>query len=60
MNQPRVAEPTIGVVVGDLYYYVANSFGGLLRKPNSALADQPVEEPVILKLKLDSSTRSTR
>ena len=35
-----------------MYYYVANSFGGLLRKPNSVLANQPLEEPVILKLKL--------
>ena len=51
MNQPRVAEPTIGVVAGDMYYYVANSFGGLLRKPNSVLANEPLEEPVILKLK---------
>jgi len=50
MNHPRVAEPTLGVVVGDMYYYVANSFGGLLRKPNSVLANQPLEEPVILKL----------
>jgi DNA-binding beta-propeller fold protein YncE len=53
MNQPRVAEPTLGVVVDDAYYYVANSFGALLRKPNSALADQPLEEPVILKLKIE-------
>jgi len=53
MNQPRVAEPTIGVVAGDRYYYVANSFGGLLRKPNSVLADQPLEEPVILALKIE-------
>ena len=52
MNQPRVAEPTIGVMAGDTYYYVANSFGGLLRKPNSVLASQPLEEPVILKLKI--------
>ena len=53
MNQPRVAEPTIGVVVDGHYYYVANSFGALLRKPNSTLADQPLEDPVILKLKMD-------
>lgn len=52
MNQSHVAEPTIGVVADDLYYYVANSFGGLLRKPNSVLANQPLEEPVILKLKI--------
>jgi sugar lactone lactonase YvrE len=52
MNHPRVAEPTLGVVVGDTYYYVANSFGGLLRKPNSVLADQPLAEPVILKLRI--------
>jgi DNA-binding beta-propeller fold protein YncE len=52
MNHPRVAEPTLGVVVGDTYYYVANSFGGFLRKPNSVLADQPLAEPVILKLKI--------
>ena len=52
MNQAHVAEPTIGVVAGDMYYYVANSFGALLRKPNSVLASQPLEEPVILKLKI--------
>jgi streptogramin lyase len=53
MNHPRVAEPTIGVVAGDTYYYVANSFGALLRKPNSVLANQPLEEPVILKLRVE-------
>jgi streptogramin lyase len=52
MNHPRVAEPTIGVVVGDSYYYVANSFGGLLRKPNSVLADQELAEPVILRIRI--------
>jgi len=52
MNHPRVAEPTIGVVVGDMYYYVANSFGALLRKPNSVLANQPLEEPVILRFRI--------
>jgi len=52
MNHPRAAEPTIGVVAGDTYYYVANSFGGILRKPHSVLADQPLAEPVILKLKI--------
>jgi DNA-binding beta-propeller fold protein YncE len=52
MNQPHVAEPTIGVVAGDAYYYVANSFGALLRRPNSVLANQPLEEPVILRLKI--------
>jgi len=52
MNHPRVAEPTIGVVAGDSYYYVANSFGGLLRKPNSVLADQPLAEPVILRIRI--------
>jgi hypothetical protein len=52
MNQAHVAEPTIGVVAGDTYYYVANSFGALLRRPNSVLASQPLQEPVILKLKI--------
>ena len=52
MNRPRMAEPTIGVVVGDMYYYVANSFGALLRKPNSVLANQPLEEPVILRFRI--------
>ena len=52
MNHPRVSEPTLGVVVGDTYYYVANSFGGLLRKPNSVLADQELAEPVILKFRI--------
>jgi hypothetical protein len=50
----RKIEAVVGVVVGDTYYYVANSFGGLLRKPNSVLADQPLAEPVILKLRIGS------
>jgi len=52
MGHPSVAEPTLGVVVGDTYYYVANSHGALLRKPDSVLADQPLTDPVILKLDL--------
>ena len=45
-------EAYIGVMVDDTYFYVANSFGGLLRKPNSVLADQPLADPVILKLRI--------
>jgi len=52
MGNPHVAEPTLGVVVGDSYYYVANSHGALLRKPNSVLSEQPLTEPVILKFRL--------
>lgn len=52
MGNARVAEPTLGVVVGGAFYYVANSHGGLLRKPNSVLATQPLTAPVILKLRL--------
>ena len=52
MNHPRVAEPTLGVVVGGAFYYVANSFGGVLRKPNAVLEEQPLAEPVILRLGL--------
>jgi hypothetical protein len=39
-------------VVGDDYFYVANSHGGLLRKPNATLADQPLTDPAILKMTL--------
>ena len=52
MGNAHVAEPTLGVVVGDSYYYVANSHGALLRKPNSVLSEQALTEPVILKLQL--------
>lgn len=53
MNHPRVAEPTLGVVVGDSFYYVANSFGGVLRQAKTPLAEQPLAEPAILKITLN-------
>jgi sugar lactone lactonase YvrE len=52
MGNARVAEPTLGVVAGGAFYYVANSHGALLREPNRVLAAQPLTAPVILKLRL--------
>lgn len=52
MNHPKLAEPTIGVVVGQNYYFIANSHGGLLRGAKGPLADEPLTEPAVLRIRL--------
>lgn len=52
MNHPKFAEPTIGVVAGQDYYFIANSQGGLMRRAKGPIADEPLTEPVVLRIRL--------
>jgi hypothetical protein len=52
MNHPKFGEPTIGVVAGQNYYFIANSHGGLMRGAKGPLADEPLTEPTVLRIRL--------
>jgi SMP-30/Gluconolactonase/LRE-like region len=52
MNHPKFAEPTIGVVAGQDYYFIANSHGGLMRRAKGPIADEPLTEPAVLRIRL--------
>jgi streptogramin lyase len=52
MNHPKIGEPTLGVVVAQDYYFIADSQGGLLRRAKGPLADEPLTEPTVLKIRL--------
>jgi streptogramin lyase len=52
MNHPKFGEPTIGVVAGQDYYFIANSHGGLMRRAKGPLADEPLTEPTVLRIRL--------
>lgn len=52
MNNPHFSEPTLGVVVGEAYYYVANSQWGMF-EPGGRLAPAArLAGPIILKIPL--------
>ena len=51
MNHPLMSVPTTGVVVGDDFYYVANSQLDFVR-PDGSLVTEKLTNPPILKLKL--------
>jgi hypothetical protein len=40
------------VVVAQDYYFIADSQGGLLRHAKGPLADEPLTEPTVLKIRL--------
>jgi sugar lactone lactonase YvrE len=52
MNHPEIEEPTLGVVAGDTFYYVANSHGGAMRAAKGNLQGLNLTPPAILKLPL--------
>lgn len=51
-NNPLFDEPTLGVLVKDELYYVANSQGGTVNQKGQLAAADKLREPVILKLRL--------
>ena len=51
-NNALFDEPTLGVVVGDEFYYVADSQWGALDRKGALVASHPLREVVVLKLKL--------
>lgn len=50
-NHADFNEPTLGVIVGDDFYFIANSQWNLINE-NGKLAEDKLKEPVILRLKL--------
>jgi sugar lactone lactonase YvrE len=51
-NNPLFDEPTLGVVVEDMFYYVANSQWGAIDNKGQLAPAEKLREPVILKIKL--------
>ena len=52
MNNPHFNEPTLGVLAGDSYYYVAKSQWSLFDEETGAPAFEKLQAPEILELKL--------
>lgn len=51
-NNPLFDEPTLGVLVKDSFYYVANSQWGTIDKTGKRASPDKLRETVILKMKL--------
>jgi len=51
-NLPVFDEPTLGVMVGDSFYFIANSQWGALDEQGRLAPEDKLKEPVVLKLKL--------
>jgi hypothetical protein len=51
-NQPVFDEPTLGVVVKDDFYFIANSQWGTIDEQGKLAPPEKLKEPVVLKLKL--------
>jgi hypothetical protein len=51
-NNPLFDEPTLGALVGDTFYYVANSQWGAVDRKGRLAPAEKLRDPVILKVKL--------
>jgi hypothetical protein len=51
-NNPLFDEPTLGVLVKDVFYFIANSQWGAIDRKGQLAAPDKLKEPVVLKLKL--------
>lgn len=53
-NNPVFLEPTLGVLVKDTFYFIANSQWPLVDETGKLAAEDKLREPVILKMNLDA------
>jgi len=53
MNHELLAEPTLGVVVGDAFYYVATSQWANFGPEGALLPEEELRDAVVLKVKLE-------
>ncbi|MEK6301934.1 MAG: tetratricopeptide repeat protein [Acidobacteriota bacterium] len=53
-NNPVFLEPSLGVIVKDTFYFIANSQWPLVDENGKLAAEDKLQEPVVLKIKLDS------
>jgi hypothetical protein len=51
-NNPLFNEPTLGALVRDTFYYVANSQWGSFNKDGTIFPSEKLQEPIIMKVKL--------
>lgn len=51
-NNPAFDEPTLGVLVNDAFYFIANSQWGLVDDKGHLAAEDKLRDPVILKMRL--------
>jgi sugar lactone lactonase YvrE len=51
-NEPAFDEPTLGVLLKDSFYFVANSQWGAIDEKGQLSSEDKLKEPIILKLKL--------
>jgi hypothetical protein len=52
MNDPEFAEPTLGVLVGDAFYFIGKSQWGLYDEKTGAVDEKKLQEPAVLKVNL--------
>jgi sugar lactone lactonase YvrE len=57
-NNPLFDEPTLGVLVKDSFYYIANSQWGALDEKGVLAPQDKLREPVVLKTKLTASQKT--
>jgi hypothetical protein len=53
-NNPIFLEPTLGVLVKDMFYFIANSQWPLVDESGNLAAEDKLQDPVVLKIKLDA------
>jgi hypothetical protein len=53
-NNPIFLEPTLGVLVKDMFYFIANSQWPLIDESGNLAAEDKLQDPVVLKIKLDA------
>jgi hypothetical protein len=51
-NNPLFDEPTLGVLVKDTFYLIANSQWGMIDEKGQLAPAEKLKEPVVLKIKL--------
>ncbi|HSF24961.1 MAG TPA: hypothetical protein VLE20_12115 [Blastocatellia bacterium] len=56
-NNPVFMEPTLGVIVKEMFYFIANSQWPLVDENGKLAAEDKLQEPVVLKIKLDARPR---
>ena len=52
-NNPVFLEPTLGVLVKDTFYFIANSQWPLVDESGKLAGDDKLQDPVVLKIKLE-------
>ena len=56
-NNPVFLEPTLGVLVKDTFYFIANSEWPLIDENGKLASEDKLRDPVVLKIKLDARER---